>query len=368
MNLGIKEVFKASYVLNPRKNFAKYIPFLAQCKSEFFFTGSRPFYTMSFSGSRNSDSQADLKQKPLSIAAVLIGNELLSGKTQDSNGSYLAKACFSLGISLKRIETIGDDAASISETINRLCNNHDIVLTSGGVGPTHDDITFEAIANAFGLGCYCDQELYKRQESCFLSMKKRDNRKSFSQKKTTQTSNPLENPDSTISSDANTQNISFNNIVELSAYELESIRRMSTVPVSSKLHYLGSEFWTPVVICRNVCIFPGSPRYFEMMIDRFFSDFKNNSLATLGSVFRNDHFVSFFTRSIHTKLYESDIFKLLETVENKYDVKIGSYPKLDSNQNFSVTLTIDGFNRSEVDNCYSELLSQLSEIENKIRN
>ncbi|KAK4692505.1 hypothetical protein P7C71_g4719, partial [Lecanoromycetidae sp. Uapishka_2] len=82
---------------------------------------------------------------------IIIGDEVLGGKTVDTNSAYLAKFCFKLGMSLKRVEVIGDDEAEIVEAARRMSDNYDFVITSGGIGPTHDDITYQSIAKAFEL-------------------------------------------------------------------------------------------------------------------------------------------------------------------------------------------------------------------------
>lgn len=81
---------------------------------------------------------------------LLIGDELLSGKIRDENGHALAKTLRRLGIRFVEMAMVGDDMAAIGEALLRLCGRADLVFTSGGVGPTHDDITMEAIAAATG--------------------------------------------------------------------------------------------------------------------------------------------------------------------------------------------------------------------------
>lgn len=69
----------------------------------------------------------------------------------DTNSAFFAKYCFSLGINLKRIEVIADDESEIIEAARRMSANYDFVVTTGGIGPTHDDITYQSIARAFDL-------------------------------------------------------------------------------------------------------------------------------------------------------------------------------------------------------------------------
>jgi len=82
-------------------------------------------------------------------AALVIGNELLTGKIRDANLHELARSLRALGIRLTRVVMLPDDVAVLAEEIRNLSANHDVVFTSGGVGPTHDDVTVDAIARAF---------------------------------------------------------------------------------------------------------------------------------------------------------------------------------------------------------------------------
>ena len=82
---------------------------------------------------------------------ILIGNELLSGRTQDSNLTYLAKALNDVGVQVGEVCIIRDDEATIIERINEWRQRFDYVFTTGGIGPTHDDITSASVARAFGV-------------------------------------------------------------------------------------------------------------------------------------------------------------------------------------------------------------------------
>lgn len=87
---------------------------------------------------------------PKTAAALIIGNEILTGKIQEENVAFLARELFALGVSLRRVIVCPDEMDVIVETLNQLRADHDFVITSGGVGPTHDDITIDAVAQAFG--------------------------------------------------------------------------------------------------------------------------------------------------------------------------------------------------------------------------
>ena len=83
-------------------------------------------------------------------AIVVIGNEILTGKSDDKNASFLIKEMYELGVSLRRIVIIPDEVETIAAAVREYSANFDFVFTSGGVGPTHDDVTIEGIARAFG--------------------------------------------------------------------------------------------------------------------------------------------------------------------------------------------------------------------------
>ena len=93
---------------------------------------------------------------------IVIGNEILSGRTQDANLQYLARKLNDWGIRLREARVIPDIEATIVETVNACRRLFDYVFTTGGIGPTHDDITAEAIAKAFGVGLVKHEESFRR--------------------------------------------------------------------------------------------------------------------------------------------------------------------------------------------------------------
>jgi molybdenum cofactor synthesis domain-containing protein len=85
-------------------------------------------------------------------AMLVIGDEILSGRTHDTNTHFLAQALSGRGIALREARVVADDQGAIAAAVNALRAQYEHVFTSGGIGPTHDDITADAIAAAFGLG------------------------------------------------------------------------------------------------------------------------------------------------------------------------------------------------------------------------
>ena len=90
-------------------------------------------------------------KKEIIAGIIIIGNEVLSGRTKDVNTSTIATWLNSLGITVKEVRVIPDDKEKIIDTVNLLRKNFNYVFTTGGIGPTHDDITAESISEAFNL-------------------------------------------------------------------------------------------------------------------------------------------------------------------------------------------------------------------------
>lgn len=160
-------------------------------------------------------------------------------QTVDTNSAYLAKFCFSLGINLKRIEVIGDEKSEIVEAVRRMSSNYDFVVTSGGIGPTHDDITYDSIASAFGLPLVLHDETFARM-------------KRLSRPHPSQPDFSWDTP----------------------SPALEAKKRMvilphdKTLPDEDQVVFTAPELWVPVsVVNGNVHILPGVPRLFERMLD-----------------------------------------------------------------------------------------------------
>ncbi len=93
-------------------------------------------------------------------ALITIGDEILSGRTKDANTPYIAEKLNDSGVRLMEVRVIPDDGQTIIDTVNEMRNAHDYVFTTGGIGPTHDDITAENVAKAFGVELELNQEAY----------------------------------------------------------------------------------------------------------------------------------------------------------------------------------------------------------------
>ena len=100
-----------------------------------------------------------------SAAVLAIGDEILSGRTQDTNTNHIARFLAALGIDLKEARVVGDVEAEIVSALNALRAVYDFVFTTGGIGPTHDDITADAVAKAFGVGIGYHPQVYALLEA-----------------------------------------------------------------------------------------------------------------------------------------------------------------------------------------------------------
>jgi molybdenum cofactor synthesis domain-containing protein len=97
----------------------------------------------------------------VTAALLVIGDEILSGRTKDKNIGYIAEYLTALGIDLKEVRVVGDEESEIITALNALRTRHTYVFTTGGIGPTHDDITAECVAKAFGVSIDHDPRAVK---------------------------------------------------------------------------------------------------------------------------------------------------------------------------------------------------------------
>jgi len=218
-------------------------------------------------------------------AILVIGNELLSGKIRDENVPYIAKELFALGVELKRVIFCQDEVDVIVSDLNALRAAHDVVFTTGGVGPTHDDLTLLAVAQAFGQKVVRSTEIERMVRKHF--------------------------------GDGTT----------------EGHLRMAEVPEGATLVRSGEMPW-PTVSIENVYVFPGVPQIlhlkFPLLRDRLRAD------------------MPFVSRSLYTKADEFELADLLDAVAAAHPkVVIGSYLAWDA-PDYAVKLTFDGTDEAAV--------------------
>jgi molybdenum cofactor synthesis domain-containing protein len=100
-----------------------------------------------------------MTETTITAALLVIGDEILSGRTKDKNIGYIAEYCTNIGIDLKQVRVVPDEMDEIVEALNALRKRYTYVFTTGGIGPTHDDITADAVAAALGLELYEDERI-----------------------------------------------------------------------------------------------------------------------------------------------------------------------------------------------------------------
>ena len=212
-----------------------------------------------------------LNKKIKSASIVVIGNEILSGRTQDKNINYIAKELFKSGILLKYVCVIPDEKKTIVNEIRRLKRKYDFIITTGGIGPTHDDITAESISLAVKKNYVLHKGAYQELVKYYKKIKS-----------------------------------------ELT----DARKKMAYMPKGSKL-IKNTVSGAPGFNIENIYVFAGIPLIAEAMTKEFLKIIKVKN--------------KFYSTSIITKLFESKIANILEEAENLYSgVSIGSYPIFDS--------------------------------------
>ncbi|WWC73571.1 uncharacterized protein I206_107543 [Kwoniella pini CBS 10737] len=230
---------------------------------------------------------------------LIIGDEVLNGKTKDTNSNFFAQFCFDLGIELKRIEVIADDEDEIIEAARRMTKAYDFVVTSGGIGPTHDDITYASLGKAFNLSLKHDQETIRRMSE-LTTPKRREELKNAT------------------------------------PAEKEARNRMALFPTNngpeeskSEIIFVDSEKWVPVVrLDGKLCIFPGIPSLFQQLL-----------LALTPYLPLPPASSKPFRHLIYTSKPESTIAPFLTELQarvKKEGIRVGSYPYLYSGVHVSL--------------------------------
>jgi molybdenum cofactor synthesis domain-containing protein len=198
-------------------------------------------------------------------AALVIGNELLSGKVHDANVAELARALRALGIRLERVVMLPDDIVILAAEVRQLSTNFDVVFTSGGVGPTHDDVTVEAVAFAFGVPVVMDAKLSELLRGVYA------------------------------------ERITDAHLL------------MARVPEGAQLCSSPDVEW-PTPVMKNVWILPGIPDLFRL------------KLLTARAWLRGP--APFVSRALYLRVEEPLLKPLLDAVVSRHaSVEIGSYPK-----------------------------------------
>ncbi|MFB6266893.1 MAG: competence/damage-inducible protein A [Halodesulfurarchaeum sp.] len=201
----------------------------------------------------------------MDVGVVTVGDELLAGETENTNASWLARQLARRGVTVRRIVVVPDEVADIAETVEELSARFDAVIVTGGVGPTHDDVTMDGVAAAFGrsmvehegaLDWFASHDTYARED-----------------------------------------------LVEGTTHLPEGAEM---IPNDAGV--------APGAIVANVYVLPGVPAEMKAMFDRVAGAFSGDRPAT---------------RVLHTEEPESSLVELLRELRDQFDVRVGSYPNED---------------------------------------
>jgi molybdenum cofactor synthesis domain-containing protein len=239
------------------------------------------------------------KKKKINAAILIIGNEILSGRTKDTNTSTLATWLNSIGVKVGEVRVVPDIEKIIVDTINLLRSNFDYVFTTGGIGPTHDDITAQSVSKAFGLKYEIQKEAYKILESYY---------------------EPGE----------------FN----------EGRQKMVWMPQNANL-ILNPSSGAPGFNIENVFCLPGVPSILKSMLGGL-----TNKIVGGKPI---------LTLTISLRTVESEIASSLTKVQNtNKEVEIGSYPFFQAGK-LGVSIVIRSEDQSKIEDCNLEILKFVKE-------
>ena len=235
----------------------------------------------------------------ITAAILIIGNEILSGRTQDINTQYIATKLSEKGIILEEVRIIPDVKSFIIDTILSLHTKYTYVFTTGGIGPTHDDVTSEAIAECFGVKLAKHEVAYKRLQEYYLA-----------------------------------RNRELNLASEKMAYIPEGATLIDNSATAA-----------PGFIIENVYVMAGIPYIMQAMMDFVLPTLRSGPAIE--------------SRTISLLIGESMIANEMTEIENKYpDISVGSYPSTkDGSPITSVVLRSD--NITELDKAFAEFLNMI---------
>lgn len=228
-------------------------------------------------------------------AMIVIGDEILSGKVTDSNSPFLARTLREAGVSLDRVIVIPDQVETIAETVAEYARRYDLVFTSGGVGPTHDDMTIEGVAAAFGCSVVRAPDLTALIEK------------------------------------------------HIGDDPASPYLKMAEVPEGAELVHGGKSNF-PTVRKENVYVLPGIPEIFEKKV------------AVLAETFRTQ---PYFLRQVLVSQDEARIAQYLNATLDAYpELMLGSYPKL-ADPEYRVRLTLESKDEFYLDAALEDLVGRM---------
>jgi molybdenum cofactor synthesis domain-containing protein len=232
---------------------------------------------------------------PKTAGIILIGNEILSGKVQDANAVYLCRELRALGVDVRRISVIPDEVQLIAEEVTVFSREFDVVFTSGGVGPTHDDVTIEGVARAMAVAVVRHPVLVDLLERHYRG-------------KVT-----------------------------------EAALRMAEIPEGAEL-VGGESVRFPTVMIRNVYVLPGVPEIFRAKFEALRERFRDRPIHL---------------RNVFVSIGEGTLADYLNRLLTAFPLlQLGSYPEF-SNPEYKVKVTLESRDRGYVEQALADLLARL---------
>ena len=231
---------------------------------------------------------------------VIIGDEILSGRTEDRNLVYLAKWLGKLGINLSEVRIVLDDENAIIEAVNSLRKKYDYVFTTGGIGPTHDDITTDSIAKAFGVESRIDDGALEKMKE-FLAGK------------------------------------------ELT----EPLLKMLRIPEGGELIYSPATK-APGYKIENVFVMAGIPKIMQGMLEGMYDYLERGDVLHSKS----------FDIMVGESLFAEELTKIQDTYPN---VSVGSYP-FSRDGVYGATIVLKSAKESDLDSCESAVKKLISKF------
>jgi molybdenum cofactor synthesis domain-containing protein len=224
---------------------------------------------------------------------VIIGNEILSGMVQDRNATFMTKALTLRGIRTAQVAVIPDEVHDIARTVKLFSRRFDLVFTSGGLGPTHDDVTMEGLCQAFRVPLVLDEGLVGM-------LRERYNGRLTPEK-----------------------------------------LKIARIPSGADL-ITDKALKFPILQYRNIYIYPGVPKFLRRQF-----------LISLQNIQGSPAFLA----KVYLKEHESDVAPFLnQVVEDHRDIRIGSYPVVGKDRCL-LLLTLESQNKLDLDNTLSSLIS-----------
>ena len=228
-------------------------------------------------------------------AILLIGNEILSGKIQDANAAYLCRELRALGVDVRRISVIPDEVQLIAEEVASFSRDFDVVFTSGGVGPTHDDVTIEGVARAMTVAVIRHPLLIELLERYYRGR------------------------------------------------VTEAALRMAEIPDGAEL-VGGETVRFPTVMMRNVYVLPGVPEIFRAKFEALRERFRDAPIHL---------------RNVFVSIGEGTLADYLNRLLQDFPLlQLGSYPEF-SNPEYKVKVTLESRDRGYVEQALADFLARL---------